>query len=726
MVILIINRFGMPPSENVTEVASGVTDAASKGTFRGIVGSTDARRTTEGTTATEEFQDKYYDFNFDDYFGDKSREQDLDRGEYRAGSGVSEEAKKVIGSLRRNSEAWVELGANKFILDIVKTGYKIPFYRTPDPASFRNNRSALNEREFVNEAISELLQIGGILESNVSPTVVNPLTVAVKNGKKRLVLDLRYVNGHVWKEYGKFEDFREFRGYIEKGCYMFGFDLKSGYHHVDIFEEHWQYLGFSWTGKDGVKRYYFFVVLPFGLCTAGYVFTKVCRVLVKFWRRHGIKIVIYIDDGVGAADSLVECSKVSSFVRASLLKAGFIANSEKSHWDPVQVIVWLGWEINTREYVIRVKEKRIKKLISGIEKIKWAGEASARQVSSVAGQIVSTDLVLGPVTGMFTREMYMFIEGRSAWDGKARIPEMVECEFSFWLRNIGALNLKRLHESGAPVSAKVNSDASSVAGGAVLKVDGKVLEVHKNFATNEVGKSSTWRELDVVQFAMSTFEKQLSGRVVNWETDNKGVVSICRKGSPKTELQEMARQIYFSCKKHDIKLDIYWVPREENEIADELSKHVDYDDWTTSNKFFSELNTDWGPYTIDRFANSKNAKTRRYNSLSWNPGCEAVDAFSQDWSGENNWLVPPVFLISRAIRHARDCRAEGSLIVPLWESAPFWPLLRGGTDRYRDFVQGATVYHNTGEILELGDYQKSLLGSDRFTAPIMAIHFRFQ
>ena len=28
--------------------------------------------------------------------------------------------------------------------------------------------------------------------------------------------------------------------------YVFSFDLKSGYHHVDIFPEHWQYLGFSW------------------------------------------------------------------------------------------------------------------------------------------------------------------------------------------------------------------------------------------------------------------------------------------------------------------------------------------------------------------------------------------------------------------------------------------------------------------------------------------------
>ncbi len=715
----------MPPSESVTEAISYVSGAGSRVISPGTVGNTGDRRITDATTATEELKDKYINNDFYDYYDNDSVEQDLNRGEYRSGTGVSQEAKKVIGSLRRNAEAWVGLGANEFVLDIVENGYKIPFFQTPDPAKFKNNKSAIKERDFVDEAISELLQIGGILEAKVPPKVVNPLTVAIKNSKKRLVLDLRYVNGHIWREYGKFEDFKTFRNYIEKGNFMFSFDLKSGYHHVDIFEEHWGYLGFSWTGKDGVKRYYVFVVLPFGLCTAGYIFTKVCRVLVKFWRKHGIKIVLYIDDGIGAAESLQECAEASNFVKLSLQEAGFVANSEKSLWEPRQLMVWLGWEINTRDFVIKVKEKRIEKLLTYIGDIKSAGEVSARQASSVAGQIVSTDLVLGSITGLFTREMYGFIEGRTAWDTKARIPEMVVCEFGFWVDNIRALNLKRLYETGAPVSANVNSDASSVAGGAVLRIDGKVLKAHKNFAVNEVSESSTWRELNVVQFATTTFSNQLAGRVVNWETDNKGVVSICRKGSPKPQLQEMARQIYFSCKKYDIKLDIYWVPREENVIADELSKHVDYDDWTTSDSFFSELNADWGPYTIDRFASSKNAKIRRYNSLFWNPGCEAVDAFTQDWSGENNWLVPPVFLISRAIRHARDCRAKGSIIVPLWESAPFWPLLRCGADCYREFVQGATVYHNVGDILELGDYQKSLLGSDQFTAPIMAIHFRF-
>ena len=38
-------------------------------------------------------------------------------------------------------------------------------------------------------------------------------------------------------------------------------------------------------------------------------------------------------------------------------------------------------------------------------------------------------------------------------------------------------------------------------------------------------------------------------------------------------------------------------------------------------------------------------------------------------------MVPPIGLLPRVIRHAQACEAQGSMVVPLWLSAPFWPLL---------------------------------------------------
>ncbi|VDI17276.1 Hypothetical predicted protein [Mytilus galloprovincialis] len=49
----------------------------------------------------------------------------------------------------------------------------------------------------------------------------------------------------------------------------------------------------------------------------------------------------------------------------------------------------------------------------------------------------------------------------------------------------------------------------------------------------------------------------------------------------------------------------------------------------------------WGKHTIDIFATDYNTKCSRFNSKCWCKNTEAIDAFSQNWFGENNWLVPP-------------------------------------------------------------------------------------
>ena len=79
----------------------------------------------------------------------------------------------------------------------------------------------------------------------VRPHVCSPLSVVSNSrGKKSLVLDLCYPNQFLYKEMFKYEDLRTALLLFKKGDYLFSFDLKSGYHHVDIHERHQQNLGF--------------------------------------------------------------------------------------------------------------------------------------------------------------------------------------------------------------------------------------------------------------------------------------------------------------------------------------------------------------------------------------------------------------------------------------------------------------------------------------------------
>lgn len=44
-------------------------------------------------------------------------------------------------------------------------------------------------------------------------------------------------------------------------------------------------------------------MLPFGLSSAPFIFTKLIKPLEAFWRLQGIPIAIFFDDGVGAGSS---------------------------------------------------------------------------------------------------------------------------------------------------------------------------------------------------------------------------------------------------------------------------------------------------------------------------------------------------------------------------------------------------------------------------------------
>lgn len=80
-------------------------------------------------------------------------------------------------------------------------------------------------------------------------------------------------NKFVWKQSVRYEDIRTVFDLFLSGYFFFTFDLKSGYHHIEIFPDHRQYLGFSWR-FDSVVKYFVFPVLPFGLSSAPYIFTK--------------------------------------------------------------------------------------------------------------------------------------------------------------------------------------------------------------------------------------------------------------------------------------------------------------------------------------------------------------------------------------------------------------------------------------------------------------------
>ena len=103
-----------------------------------------------------------------------------------------------------------------------------------------------------------------------------------------------------------------------------------------------KYLGFTWL-ENNITTYYTFTSLPFGLSSACLIFTinspPTCKILVS----KGFLIVIYLDDGLGFADYEESCNYMSGKVLTDLLSVGFLPNYEKRVWKPQRSLEWLGF-----------------------------------------------------------------------------------------------------------------------------------------------------------------------------------------------------------------------------------------------------------------------------------------------------------------------------------------------------------------------------------------------
>ena len=183
-----------------------------------------------------------------------------------------------------------------------------------------------------------------MLEVKKSLSIINFLLSGPvqRSGKK-----FGNVNDYLEQHKFKYEDWKVGLSYFQKDAYILSFDLKSEYHHIGIHADYEKFLGFAWSfSNSGQRRYFVFTVLPFGLSTASYIFTKMLKPLVKYWRINGLKLGLFLDDGwiiiiiEKGRDTYIQSRIGKHAVRH---RPSRIHNKkEKCHWEPSQVMEWLG------------------------------------------------------------------------------------------------------------------------------------------------------------------------------------------------------------------------------------------------------------------------------------------------------------------------------------------------------------------------------------------------
>ena len=109
------------------------------------------------------------------------------------------------------------------------------------------------------------------------------------------------------------------------------------------------------------------------------------------------------------------------------------------------------------------------------------------------------------------------------------------------------------------------------------------------------------------------------------------------------------------------------VPGLNNTTADVESRSIhDNMEWQLHPGSFEKICNKWGIPEIDLFASRLNHQVGRYYTWKPDPGAEAVDTFTEDWSRNTFYAFPPFNLVGRVLKKTEMDKAEGIIVVPFW------------------------------------------------------------
>ena len=591
-------------------------------------------------------------------------------------------------------------------------GVELPLTESPPVAALPDYPSVVEDRQKAAVELDRLAALGKIHwyeDGSYPPDLrVCPSHLIVKESKNRMVhdwscaqypLNAMLVNPPV--EYGTMDGFLEL---LSSGAYMGGVDLQDCFLHWLVAPIHRRLLGVRHpiTGVLGV-----YLFLPFGLGPSPGINDACVKEVLDVVRAHfpRLQAVDFVDDirlveESGEHDALAVCM---TGMMSLLDHMGVRYHTkEGKRWWPTRVIPWLGFEVDTRENVVRMEENKVIK-----------GQRLCEEViNAVPGSEMSARDLLATVS--FLNFLHWVIPGgfchlRSGWDTvnqsgimdlwragartpavSVAVPEALRNDMVWWWRMLERrpakniqfcgsggfvwhARLPRLRDLALSMSGTsvvtLYTDASGRHGWGATLGD---LFIQGRWSKLESREGINWKELWVLSKALETWYRHVAQKLVLARMDNSTAVSYANYGAGRiATLTALARRI----KDQEVSLGCtivaLHIAGSDNTVADALSRFSirvrgldPFPERALRWRFRKEVALRCGEVDIDMMASDDghNAWVAAFRSPSnsalegplprgrlwWFPRYDMVDlvvnrilaSIKEDWSGSHILLVP--------------------------------------------------------------------------------------
>jgi hypothetical protein len=494
-----------------------------------------------------------------------------------------------------------------------------------------------------------------------------------KDGSLRPIFNLKELNHFIPYEHFKMEGVHLALDLIRHNSWFTKLDLKDAYMSVLMSPGVRKFLKFRWQ-----SRLYQYRTCPFGLASAPRMFTKLLKPVCAVLRRLGVQMVIYLDDMIFVNDDPVLLTIQTKSAVWLLQRLGFVINWEKSQLSPVQVIDFLGFQLDSVTLKVSLPMEKVLDIqLSCVDLIRRK-TVSARELAAVLGKLVAAvrAIVPGP---LHYRKLQMcqtqaLLRGSQNYDTKLTLTKECIEELHWWKEEIQNWNGRSLIR--ACPDLVITTDASKKGWGAECSG----MTTQGLWSPEEAKEHINVLELKAVLFAVKGFVKHKNPTHVHFRVDNTvAVANINKKGGTKsTPLLEVTKELWSFCLQRQITITAEHLPGVKNTMADYQSRvYKDSSNWKLNQQFFKQLDCVWGPMHRDLFADRLNRQLTRYVSWKPDPEAEMTDALGISWEGGLvQYAFPPFCLIMKCLAKVIADRAELVLIAPVWEMQVWYsPLL---------------------------------------------------
>lgn len=145
-----------------------------------------------------------------------------------------------------------------------------------------------------------------------------------------------------------------------------------------------KYLRFSYQFTT-----YEFQCLPFGLCIAPFIFTKLFKLILSLLRCYNISCINYLDDLLIIAQTKEQCKRDVMKTGNLLANLGFLINNDKSQLGPAQTCTFLGFVYDTRSSSVSLRGKNINKILTCLRNFKSKLSYNIKELAKLTGMLLS-------------------------------------------------------------------------------------------------------------------------------------------------------------------------------------------------------------------------------------------------------------------------------------------------------------------------------------------------